>query len=219
MKVCTDSCVFGALLPTKVTDGAAVTNVLDIGTGTALLSLMYAQKNANCAITAIELDNKAAAQAGQNIANSRYKHRIQIHNADYFHYNFEEKFDLIICNPPFFKASLKSNNQQKNMAWHATNFDIAAGIKKIAGELSTTGIACVLLSAQHNEINFLHQSGLTIQKKILLYNNVTDNRAFRQILMLSKKPQIQPTEHFFIKEQNEYSTAFTKHLQPYYLYL
>jgi len=49
MKVCTDACLFGNLLPTS-SGGGGVKHVLDIGTGTGLLALMYAQKNPSAII-------------------------------------------------------------------------------------------------------------------------------------------------------------------------
>jgi tRNA1Val (adenine37-N6)-methyltransferase len=65
MKVGTDA-VLLATLP-KFTN---VNSVLDIGTGTGVLSLMLAQQFPDAKITAIELDAAAASQAADNFANS-----------------------------------------------------------------------------------------------------------------------------------------------------
>ena len=61
MKVCTDSCIMGAY-----TDIADAQTVLDIGTGTGLLTLMLAQRS-KALFTAIEMDDQAFKQAAENI--------------------------------------------------------------------------------------------------------------------------------------------------------
>jgi tRNA1Val (adenine37-N6)-methyltransferase len=63
MKVSTDACIQGAWTP--IFDN--VKTVLDIGTGTGLLSLMLAQRNDSIIIDAIELDGSAAKQAEENV--------------------------------------------------------------------------------------------------------------------------------------------------------
>src|SRR4051794_22993532 len=100
MKVCTDACIFGAFVARQIANrNLAVSNILDIGTGTGLLSLMLAQKM-TAAIDAIEIDKAAFEQAKQNFEQSPWKSRLTIINTDARHFNPGNKFDCIISNPP-----------------------------------------------------------------------------------------------------------------------
>src|SRR5687768_15546532 len=100
MKVCTDSCVLGAWADVEKAE-----QILDIGTGTGLLSLMVAQRS-EANITAVEIDSAAAAQASENIAESPWKNRISLVHKSLQEFGNEnqQQFDVIICNPPFFQA-------------------------------------------------------------------------------------------------------------------
>ena len=65
MKVGTDGVLLGAL-------GEGGGRILDIGTGTGLLSLMMAQRFPTAEITAIDIDENAIADAGRNFAESPF---------------------------------------------------------------------------------------------------------------------------------------------------
>jgi tRNA1Val (adenine37-N6)-methyltransferase len=65
MKVTTDGCLFGAWV-SKILKHNPVKKILDIGTGTGLLSLMIAQHNNNAIIDAVEIEKGAAMQAHEN---------------------------------------------------------------------------------------------------------------------------------------------------------
>ena len=114
MKVCTDSSLFGALI-----DSSQAENILDIGTGTGVLSLMQAQKS-TAKITAVEIEENAAKQATSNFKASPWSDRINLvlRPVQEFSKEHNLQFDLIISNPPFFKDSFKSPDASVNMARH-----------------------------------------------------------------------------------------------------
>ncbi len=116
MKVCTDSCIFGAWVKEP-----KAKNILDIGSGTGLLALMLAQKH-HGEIDAVEIDENAYAQTVENCLNSPWKDLINVHNIDINRYFPPEGllYALIVCNPPFFKNHLKSADPGKNQALHDT---------------------------------------------------------------------------------------------------
>ncbi len=113
MKVGTDGCLLGGWF-----DTAQSHNILDIGCGSGLISIMAAQR-CKASITGIEIDSNATLQATKNVNNSPWKDRIKIVNADYLEYTTTELFDTIVSNPPFFIKSLKCNDSSRTLARHS----------------------------------------------------------------------------------------------------
>jgi len=103
MKIGTDAVLLGAW-----TNENALT-VLDIGTGSGIIAMMLAQK-INAKIIAIDIDKNSADQAKENIANCKWHNTIQVHHISFqeFWQTQNEKFDLVVTNPPYFHNSLKS---------------------------------------------------------------------------------------------------------------
>lgn len=115
-KVSTDACILGA-----AADLTAATRVLDLGTGTGLLSLMAAQRAPAATIEAIEIDPVAAAQAAANVAGSPWADRIRVRPLSLAAYAATRPglFSHIICNPPFFRRSLAPPDAARATARHA----------------------------------------------------------------------------------------------------
>ena len=81
MKVCTDACLFGAWVSQKTLVQNS-NSIVDIGTGTGLLSLMLAQvtETSKASITAIEIESQAAAEASSNFNISKWSDRLNLVN-------------------------------------------------------------------------------------------------------------------------------------------
>ena len=104
MKVTTDGCLFGAWCAREIQNGKwKMENLLDIGTGTGLLSLMIAQK-ADIAIDAVEIDADAAKQASANVAGSPFSTEINVIEKNILDFEKEE-YDCIVSNPPFYETN------------------------------------------------------------------------------------------------------------------
>lgn len=116
-KVGTDSVMLGAWA-----NPLDCKNILDIGAGTGLLSLMMAQRFPEAKITSIEMDKDSFEDCANNFALSNWKDNLSVLNMDLVNWsnsNKREKFDLIISNPPYFVNSLQSDNKRKMNARHS----------------------------------------------------------------------------------------------------
>ncbi|MBA4166660.1 MAG: methyltransferase, partial [Chitinophagaceae bacterium] len=119
MKVCTDACLFGAWLANEVHDAV---HVLDIGTGTGLLSLMFAQ-NSSASVNALEIDKDASVQAAENFNSSPWAYRLKVIDKSVQDYTAAfpgtSLYDLVFSNPPFYSNDLKSSDSRRNLAQHS----------------------------------------------------------------------------------------------------
>lgn len=215
MKVCTDACVFGAsiFLPENG-------NILDIGTGTGVLSLMLAQRT-NAHIDAVEIEKNAFEQASDNIKNSIFKSQIDIFHIDLRNFLPEKKYNLIVTNPPFFSHNSISPKKERNLAMHTDSLsfdDILIFSKKY---LEIEGNLWVLLPEYEGEI-FKKQAtlqNLFLSKQINIYQN-KEKPIFRTLLNFQKNDILSDIkyENFYIyKEKIEYSEEFIALLKEYYI--
>lgn len=125
-KVGTDSDLLGAL-------AVGGQDVLDIGAGTGVLSLMMAQRFPEARVTAVEIDDNAIKDLKVNIDNSPYRSRVTMVHEDFVKFvkdNGEELFDSIVCNPPYFDLSLECPDESRTRARHSSSLpfeDLIAG--------------------------------------------------------------------------------------------
>lgn len=217
LKVCTDACLFGAWVAHQLTSNPPTT-ILDIGTGTGLLSLQLAQKLPSAFIDAVELDPAAAAQAAQNAAATTFN--IQVHNADIKNYG-GKKYQHIISNPPFFENDLKSEHALKNQAMHSTTLTLHNLFSCVDDLLEPLGSFSALLPfTRANEVEALAQShGYTVAHKAVV-QQTPNHTPFRVMYIFSKAAIMDASEtSIVIKENDRYTPIFIAYLKDYYLFL
>lgn len=217
MKINTDGVLLGAI--------AARDNpgkVLDIGTGTGVIALMLAQRFANAQIEAVEIDVSAAETAAKNFKNSVFNERLQIFPSNietFFEEHPENKYDLIISNPPFYLNSLESPKAKKTLAKH-TDADFFEGlIKNIAEHLLPNGLCWLILPVQTailiKELSM--QNGLYQQKTIVI-RSFENSEPHREIVCFGFEEVLMETTNFTIYEAAAiYSDEYKMLLQPYFL--
>lgn len=223
MKVCTDACLFGSLLPTSSGGIELEKHALDIGTGTGLLALMFAQKNADVIIDSVEIDETAADQAKQNFENSPWKERLRIYNKSIqeFAKSTPKKYDVIISNPPFFENDLKSENKKRNLALHSDELSLAELVSIIERLLKKDGNFFCLLPYHRTKFfeELLFKYKLHVKEKIFIKQTPKYNY-FRTIFWVDRlATALIESEIIIMDEHNEYTKGFREKLCDYYLRL
>lgn len=221
MKVSTDACLLGA-----VADLRGATRLLDIGSGTGLLALMAAQRHPGAHIEAIEIDEAAAAQAAGNVAASPWARRIRVQALSLAAYAATRPapFSHIICNPPFFRQSLRSPDAARSTARHAAPDTLSfAGVAGFAtGFLTESGLLTVLLPpvemaafTQEAQLVGLHPATR------LVVRHRAGSRVLRHIVGFRRAAALVMEAELAIRQADseEYSLEFRALLAGFYLHL
>jgi tRNA1Val (adenine37-N6)-methyltransferase len=181
---------------------------------------MCAQKYPAIHISAIEMEHEIAGQAYANVSASVFQKQIQIIQADFFEHEFSEHFDLILCNPPYYKKHLQGMAKEKNTAMHNQSMPLELLAQKTASLLTDDGsFWCILPKHEMTEmIGACEQNGLWVQREIAIFNK--PGKYFRTISCFTKqgKTLSKTQESLLICEANGVRTdAFQKLMVDFYL--
>ena len=141
MKVGTDGVLLGAW-------AQGGRRILDIGSGTGLISLMMAQRFPEAEVVGIDMDADACGQARENVMASPFRDRVEIVCCRLQDFGGAGTFDAIVSNPPFFVDSLKNPDSKRTMARHTDSLpfrDLFAGVKRL---LSDEGVFSAIVPVE-----------------------------------------------------------------------
>lgn len=217
MKVGTDGILLGAWSQTTGKKRA-----LDIGTGTGLVALMLAQKEPSLDISALEIDTDALSQAKENIANSPWSAQVSLVSGDVIQWALDcnERFDLIVSNPPFFSGSLKSTDQKRNLARHNEHLSFEQLLSSAKKVVSDEGVFDLILPMSERE-NFLAaclQRGWYEEKHLLISHNI-EKPPIRFLTRVRLSPSVNLSSNCLAIRNMDggYSDAFKTLCRDYYL--
>lgn len=155
MKVGTDGVLLGAWCSLKTSPN----KILDIGSGTGLIALMMAQRSNAMTIDAVEIDENAYEQTVENFEKSDWRDRLFCYHSSFQDFVFElneddEKYDLIVSNPPFYTDAFQTNDSARNKARFSSALPFQKLLSGAADLLSPSGRLAVIIPCKE-EINFI----------------------------------------------------------------
>src|SRR5690606_15777719 len=222
MKIGTDGVLLGAWVDISYNPYS----VLDIGAGTGLIALMLAQRT-NAAtvpteiIDALEIDEDAYEQCVENFEASDWSDRLFCYHADFEEFvdETEDKYDLIISNPPFYSENVPSGNKQRDMARANFSLPFEDLIEGASALLSDQGRFNVIIPFKEEE-EFIHtalQSNLFPGRITRVKGNVKSEikRSLLEFSFNQKETTI--SELIIEKQRHLYTDEYTNLTRDFYL--
>lgn len=150
MKLGTDSVLLGAWAPLH--DGDR--RVLDIGTGTGVVALMIAQRISHqegVSIDAIDIDLPSVEEASHNFEISPWSGSLRAVHTPLQEFYPDERYDLIVSNPPYFVDSLKAPSLRRSNTRHTDSLPHIDLISSAFRLLKEGGRLVVILPKEEGE--------------------------------------------------------------------
>ncbi len=217
MKIGTDGVLLGAW--TSLNNNPF--SVLDIGSGTGVLSLMMAQRSAAQNIEALEIDADAYEQCSENFENSSWADRLFCYHASLLEFieEIEDTYDLIICNPPFYSENYKTDNTARDLARFNDAMPFEHLLYATAKLLSEEGIFSVVIPFKEEE-NFVALAlkvGL-FPNRILHVKGHPDSEIKRSLLEFSfKESKLKSSELIIETARHQYTEDYINLTKDFYL--
>ena len=211
-RVGTDGVLLGALCQVENAQ-----KILEVGTGTGLISLMLAQRNANAEITALDLNEDAVKLAQENFKNSPFSKRLQFFHQDFKIFESQKEYDFVVCNPPFFE---ENNSAKDILARQQVELTFRNLIEKASKILSSEGIFSVIIpseSVQEFE-NLAEDFDLYLVRKVNIFG-IENGVLKRNVLEFSKKKSALETLDFTIeKSPRKYSDQYLELTKEFHVF-
>jgi tRNA1Val (adenine37-N6)-methyltransferase len=193
--------------------------ILDVGSGSGLISFMLAQRYPHATFVGIEQDKASINQARQSLAEGPFASRGEFIHTDFLKWETSEKFDLIVSNPPFFEKAQATAKAERDAARRQFSLPHSEMLKKMVSLLKPDGTIALVLPAEEANTLKLEAENLNLH-----LNAQTDVSSFPQSTVIrhltafgrnAKNPIL---KRLTIRNQNgRWSAAYRAMTQDFYL--
>lgn len=211
-RVGTDAVLLGALATCE-----NHMNILEVGTGTGLISLMLAQRNKNATILAIDIDRNAVELSQKNFQHSPYKSRISVEEKNFKSFHSPQCFDLIICNPPYFE---KNSSKKDVLARQQIELNFDSLIEISSQYLSENGVLSVIIPKKDEEyfVKKARQEKLHLFRKVDI-KGMAHSNVKRCVLEFSSAIRNLQIEHLIMETSPRvYSDEYLELTKDFHLF-
>ena len=217
MKIGTDSVLIGSWTSLR----NIPESILDIGSGTGVLALMLAQRSHTELIDAVEIDDNAYEQCVENFENSLWSDRLFCYHASLQEYcqDFDDRYDLIISNPPFYDDNYKSENSQRDLARFQDAMPFELLIDCVSKLLSKSGIFSVIIPfKEENKLIDLASKSYLFPNRILHVKGNPSSKIVRSIIEFSFcNSEIKIEELIIETSRHQYTQEYINLTKDFYL--
>lgn len=211
-RVGTDGVLLGALASVN-----HASSILEVGTGTGLISLMLAQRNPHAIFLGIDINEEAADLTRINFENSSFGSRLKNIHQDFKNFKHEEKFDLIVSNPPYFETS---DSEKDKIARQTVELNFQQLISKSSALLSACGIFSVIIPVEAGEVFTALAKGnqLFLNKKINI-KGIESSKTKRLILEFAlTEKNLEELEFIIEKSPRQYSDQYLELTKEFHVF-
>ena len=209
------------LLPNFATINKAAKNILDIGTGNAPIPLILSRKT-NAHITGVEVQKEVYDMAVESIEINKLGDQINIVNADIKDYykTLDTKFDVITCNPPYFKVNENSNkndSEYKTIARHEVLLNLEDIMKISRSLLKTNGFLSIVHRPERlvDIITLMKQNNIEPKKVQFVYPKKGEEANILLIEgSLNGKPGMKVLEPLYVYNEDG---NYTEDIEKYFV--
>ena len=217
MKIGTD----GVLLGSWVSIANNPISILDIGAGTGILALQLAQRSNAEIIDAVEITADAYEQCVDNFENSPWGDRLFCYHAslDEFVKEIDDRYDLIISNPPFYTEDYKTLDESRDRARFNDILPFKELISSTSKLLSEEGIFAVIIPRKEEDrfIKLASEVNLFPIRLCRVRGNPTSEQK-RSLLEFSFHPIAVEMEELTIENsRHDYTDEYKNLVKDFYL--
>ncbi|WP_426481559.1 tRNA1(Val) (adenine(37)-N6)-methyltransferase [Chryseobacterium sp. R2ACT005] len=211
-RVGTDGVLLGALA-----DVHGASSVLEVGTGTGLISLMLAQRNPQACFLGLDINEDAAVLTKLNFENAPFHARLKNRHQDFKTFETEEQFDLVVSNPPYFE---ESGSEKDKIARQTVELNFRQLIANSARLLSENGIFSVIIPVEAGEafISIGKENHLFLHRRINI-KGIENSKAKRLILEFSlQEKEINESDFIIEKSPRQYSDQYLELTKEFHVF-
>ena len=211
-RVGTDGVLLGAMCNVK-----NAKKILEIGTGTGLISLMLAQRNVSAKILAIDINENAVKLASENFRNSIFNENLKVGLKDFKNFETNENFDLVVCNPPFFEENASAKDV---LARQQVELNFRNLVEKSTEIITQKGILSIILpsEAATDVKSLAEEFNLYLVREINIFG-IEGGNLKRNILefSLAQKP-LEISDFVIEKSPREYSDQYLELTKDFHVF-